>query len=148
MAGHRSSQGPSPLQNDVEQASMCSVLASQALVSSTWDLCCFFSLRTETSKESKPEAPKKRETVSMMLTKYAAYNTFHHCEQCHQYMDITPAAQVGVRASLSCGLFRHSTHSGARTHAFTFPQKGLLDSSILRGDTELQPLKLCLLASV
>lgn len=30
----------------------------------------------------------------MMLTQYAAYNTFHHCEQCHQYMDFTPASQV------------------------------------------------------
>ena len=30
----------------------------------------------------------------MMLTKYAAYNTFHHCEQCHQYMDFTSASQV------------------------------------------------------
>lgn len=30
----------------------------------------------------------------MMLTKYAAYNTFHHCEQCHQYMDFTPNSQV------------------------------------------------------
>lgn len=52
---------------------------------------------TETSKETKSGEPKKRETVSMMLTKYAAYNTFHHCEQCHQYMDINPAAQVGVK---------------------------------------------------
>jgi hypothetical protein len=31
-----------------------------------------------------------------MLTKYAAYNTFHHCEQCHQYMDFTPASQVQI----------------------------------------------------
>lgn len=52
----------------------------------------------------KSEEPKKRETVSMMLTKYAAYNTFHHCEQCHQYMDINPAAQV----------------SDSTLHAFTF----------------------------
>ncbi|OXB58411.1 hypothetical protein ASZ78_007779 [Callipepla squamata] len=50
-------------------------------------------VKQETSKERKSEEPKKRETVSMMLTKYAAYNTFHHCEQCHQYMDINPAAQ-------------------------------------------------------
>ncbi|XP_063779642.1 GREB1-like protein [Pseudophryne corroboree] len=38
--------------------------------------------------------PRKRETVSMMLTKYACYNTFHHCEQCHQYMDIGSALQT------------------------------------------------------
>lgn len=51
-------------------------------------------LYTEAIKESKAEEPRKRETVSMMLTKYAAYNTFHHCEQCHQYMDFTSASQV------------------------------------------------------
>lgn len=51
-------------------------------------------LYTEVIKESKAEEPRKRETVSMMLTKYAAYNTFHHCEQCHQYMDFTSASQV------------------------------------------------------
>ncbi|KFQ09967.1 GREB1-like [Haliaeetus albicilla] len=61
-------------------------------------------VKQETSKETKSEEPKKRETVSMMLTKYAAYNTFHHCEQCHQYMDINPAAQI----------------SDSTLHAFTF----------------------------
>ncbi|RMC15520.1 hypothetical protein DUI87_07714 [Hirundo rustica rustica] len=61
-------------------------------------------VKQETSKETKSEEPNKRETVSMMLTKYAAYNTFHHCEQCHQYMDINPAAQV----------------SDSTLHAFTF----------------------------
>ncbi|KAJ7403899.1 GREB1-like protein [Pitangus sulphuratus] len=55
-------------------------------------------VKQETSKEAKSEEPKKRETVSMMLTKYAAYNTFHHCEQCHQYMDINPAAQQNLNA--------------------------------------------------
>ena len=38
--------------------------------------------------------PRQRETMSMMLTQYAAYNTFHHCEQCQQYMAFTPASQV------------------------------------------------------
>ncbi|XP_071593390.1 GREB1-like protein isoform X15 [Heliangelus exortis] len=61
-------------------------------------------VKQETSKEAKSAEPKKRETVSMMLTKYAAYNTFHHCEQCHQYMDINPAAQL----------------SDSTLHAFTF----------------------------
>ncbi|NXP54406.1 GRB1L protein, partial [Heliornis fulica] len=61
-------------------------------------------VKQETSKETKSEEPKKRETVSMMLTKFAAYNTFHHCEQCHQYMDINPAAQI----------------SDSTLHAFTF----------------------------
>uniref|UniRef100_G3U3P3 GREB1 like retinoic acid receptor coactivator n=1 Tax=Loxodonta africana TaxID=9785 RepID=G3U3P3_LOXAF len=66
-------------------------------------LLCFC-LYTEAIKESKVEEPRKRETVSMMLTKYAAYNTFHHCEQCHQYMDFTAASQM----------------SDSTLHAFTF----------------------------
>ncbi|XP_068093340.1 GREB1-like protein isoform X2 [Hyperolius riggenbachi] len=56
---------------------------------------------TENSSQSKPEPsggrsyePQKRETVSMMLTKYASYNTFHHCEQCHQYMDVNASSQM------------------------------------------------------
>ncbi|XP_019345961.1 GREB1-like protein isoform X1 [Alligator mississippiensis] len=61
-------------------------------------------VKQENNKETKIEEPRKRETVSMMLTKYAAYNTFHHCEQCHQYMDINPAAQI----------------SDSTLHAFTF----------------------------
>ncbi|XP_042531211.1 GREB1-like protein [Dipodomys spectabilis] len=61
-------------------------------------------VKQEVIKECKVEEPRKRETVSMMLTKYAAYNTFHHCEQCHQYMDFTPASQM----------------SDSTLHAFTF----------------------------
>ncbi|KAM9225467.1 GREB1-like protein isoform 3-T3 [Dugong dugon] len=61
-------------------------------------------VKQEAIKESKVEEPRKRETVSMMLTKYAAYNTFHHCEQCHQYMDFTAASQM----------------SDSTLHAFTF----------------------------
>ncbi|XP_060029552.1 GREB1-like protein isoform X2 [Erinaceus europaeus] len=61
-------------------------------------------VKAEAVKESKVEEPRKRETVSMMLTTYAAYNTFHHCEQCHQYMDFTSASQM----------------SDSTLHAFTF----------------------------
>ncbi|XP_067887825.1 GREB1-like protein isoform X3 [Heterodontus francisci] len=50
------------------------------------------------------EGSAKRETVSIMLTKYAAYNTFHHCEHCHHYIDFNPATQV----------------SDSTLHAFTF----------------------------
>lgn len=61
-------------------------------------------VKREVIKEAKVEEPRKRETVSMMLTKYAAYNTFHHCEQCHQYMDFAAASQM----------------SDSTLHAFTF----------------------------
>ncbi|XP_028925448.1 GREB1-like protein isoform X3 [Ornithorhynchus anatinus] len=62
-------------------------------------------VKQEASKEVRVDDPKKRETVSMMLTKFAAYNTFHHCEQCHQYMDVNPGAQQASDSTL---------------HAFTF----------------------------
>uniref|UniRef100_A0A4W2BUT2 Uncharacterized protein n=1 Tax=Bos indicus x Bos taurus TaxID=30522 RepID=A0A4W2BUT2_BOBOX len=61
-------------------------------------------VKQEAIKEPKAEEPRKRETMSMMLTKYAAYNTFHHCEQCQQYMDFTSAPQM----------------SDSTLHAFTF----------------------------
>ncbi|XP_024894383.1 GREB1-like protein isoform X2 [Pteropus alecto] len=72
-------------------------------------------VKQEVIKESKAEEPRKRETVSMMLTKYAAYNTFHHCEQCHQYMDFTSASQM----------------SDSTLHAFTF------SSSVLGEEVQL-----------
>ncbi|OCT74654.1 hypothetical protein XELAEV_18033641mg [Xenopus laevis] len=50
--------------------------------------------KPDSKVEIKLEEPRQRETVSMMLTKYAAYNTFHHCEQCHQYMDVSSASQI------------------------------------------------------
>ncbi|OWK63315.1 Protein GREB1 [Lonchura striata] len=34
-----------------------------------------------------------RQTTRMRLSKYAAYNTYHHCEQCHQYMGFNPRYQ-------------------------------------------------------
>nr|DBA24372.1 TPA: hypothetical protein GDO54_012040 [Pyxicephalus adspersus] len=46
------------------------------------------------STGGRPDESRKRETVSMMLTKYASFNTFHHCEQCHQYMDVGSSSQV------------------------------------------------------
>ncbi|XP_062918734.1 GREB1-like protein isoform X1 [Mobula hypostoma] len=53
---------------------------------------------------SSSDGSTKQETVSIMLTKYAAYNTFHHCEHCHHYVDFSPATQV----------------SDSTLHAFTF----------------------------
>uniref|UniRef100_A0A5F9DS23 ZZ-type domain-containing protein n=1 Tax=Oryctolagus cuniculus TaxID=9986 RepID=A0A5F9DS23_RABIT len=37
----------------------------------------------------------RRQTARMRLSKYAAYDTYHHCEQCHQYMGFHPRYQVG-----------------------------------------------------
>ncbi|XP_075441321.1 GREB1-like protein isoform X2 [Ascaphus truei] len=54
----------------------------------------FSQAKQDLDAEIKVDESRKRETVSMMLTKYAAYNTFHHCEQCHQYMDVSSVAQM------------------------------------------------------
>ncbi|XP_027629398.1 protein GREB1 [Tupaia chinensis] len=36
----------------------------------------------------------RRQTARMRLSQYAAYNTYHHCEQCHQYMGFHPHYQL------------------------------------------------------
>lgn len=33
----------------------------------------------------------------MRLSRFAAHNAFHHCEQCHNYCEAGPAAQVRHR---------------------------------------------------
>ncbi|GCB63833.1 hypothetical protein scyTo_0007449, partial [Scyliorhinus torazame] len=35
----------------------------------------------------------RRHTTRMRLSKYAACNTYHHCEQCHEYMGFSPRCQ-------------------------------------------------------
>lgn len=39
----------------------------------------------------------RRRTSRMKLSKYAAYNTYHHCEQCHQYLGFNPRYQVSEK---------------------------------------------------
>ncbi|KAK2920365.1 protein GREB1 isoform X3 [Channa argus] len=36
----------------------------------------------------------RRRTSRIKLSKYAAYNTYHHCEQCHQYLGFNPRYQM------------------------------------------------------
>lgn len=38
----------------------------------------------------------RRRTSRIKLSKYAAYNTYHHCEQCHQYLGFNPRYQVSI----------------------------------------------------
>uniref|UniRef100_A0A674E4C9 GREB1 like retinoic acid receptor coactivator n=1 Tax=Salmo trutta TaxID=8032 RepID=A0A674E4C9_SALTR len=54
--------------------------------------------------EGESKMPAKRETVSMRLSMFAAHNAFHHCDQCHQYCEASPATQL----------------SECTFHAFTF----------------------------
>uniref|UniRef100_H3C203 Growth regulating estrogen receptor binding 1 n=1 Tax=Tetraodon nigroviridis TaxID=99883 RepID=H3C203_TETNG len=36
----------------------------------------------------------RRRTCRIKLSKYAAYNTYHHCEQCHHYLGFNPRYQM------------------------------------------------------
>ncbi|CAL8345117.1 unnamed protein product [Merluccius merluccius] len=54
------------------------------------------------SQESQTQA--KREIWSIRLSRFAAHNAFHHCEQCHHYCEASPATQL----------------SECTFHAFTF----------------------------
>ena len=52
--------------------------------------------RADRGTHRKPEdLYLRRQTARMRLSKFAAYNTYHHCEQCHQYMGFHPRYQVG-----------------------------------------------------
>uniref|UniRef100_A0A3Q3N2C2 Growth regulating estrogen receptor binding 1 n=1 Tax=Mastacembelus armatus TaxID=205130 RepID=A0A3Q3N2C2_9TELE len=48
----------------------------------------------------------RRRTSRIKLSKYAAYNTYHHCEQCHQYLGINPRYQV-YESTLHAFTFTH-----------------------------------------
>uniref|UniRef100_A0A671XT90 GREB1 like retinoic acid receptor coactivator n=1 Tax=Sparus aurata TaxID=8175 RepID=A0A671XT90_SPAAU len=63
-----------------------------------------------------PKSPAKRETKSIRLSRFAAHNAFHHCEQCHHYCEAGPATQL----------------SECTFHAFTFC------SSMLGEEVQLQ----------
>lgn len=46
----------------------------------------------------------RRRTCRIKLSKYAAYNTYHHCEQCQQYLGFNPRYQVSQKVRKVTGL--------------------------------------------
>ncbi|KAG7525431.1 hypothetical protein JOB18_026742 [Solea senegalensis] len=66
--------------------------------------------------EGEGHAAAKRQTKSIRLSRFAAHNAFHHCEQCHHYCEAGPAPQL----------------SECTFHAFTFC------SSMLGEEVQLQ----------
>ncbi|XP_038157488.1 GREB1-like protein isoform X5 [Cyprinodon tularosa] len=70
----------------------------------------------ELKKEGENQTQGKRATKSIRLSRFAAHNAFHHCEQCHQYCEAVPTTQLS-----ECSL-----------HAFTFC------SSMLGEEVQLQ----------
>uniref|UniRef100_A0A8D2QFX0 Growth regulating estrogen receptor binding 1 n=1 Tax=Zonotrichia albicollis TaxID=44394 RepID=A0A8D2QFX0_ZONAL len=74
-----------------------------------------------------------RQTTRMRLSKYAAYNTYHHCEQCHQYMGFNPRYQI-YESTLHAFAFSYSVLGEeiqlhfiipkSKEHHFVFSQPG------------------------
>ncbi|XP_053316423.1 protein GREB1 [Spea bombifrons] len=91
------------------------------------------------SNENKPTNSKKEEiyvrrpTTRMRLSKYASYNTYHHCEQCHQYMGYNPRFQM-YESTLHAFAFSYSMLGEeiqlhfiipkSKEHHFVFSQPG------------------------
>ncbi|ERE68293.1 protein GREB1 [Cricetulus griseus] len=75
----------------------------------------------------------RRQTARMRLSKYAAYNTYHHCEQCHQYMGFHPHYQL-YESTLHAFAFSYSMLGEeiqlhfiipkSKEHHFVFSQPG------------------------
>ncbi|KAM8954062.1 protein GREB1 [Pelodytes ibericus] len=91
------------------------------------------------SREDKPVNRKndeiylRRPTTRMRLSKYASYNTYHHCEQCHQYMGYNPRFQM-YESTLHAFAFSYSILGEeiqlhfiipkSKEHHFVFSQPG------------------------
>nr|XP_004665741.2 protein GREB1 [Jaculus jaculus] len=75
----------------------------------------------------------RRQTARMRLSKYAAYNTYHHCEQCHQYMGFHSRYQL-YESTLHAFAFSYSMLGEeiqlhfiipkSKEHHFVFSQPG------------------------
>nr|XP_033794926.1 protein GREB1 [Geotrypetes seraphini] len=75
----------------------------------------------------------RRHTTRITLSKYAAYNTYHHCEQCHQYMGFNPRYQL-YESTLHAFAFSYSMLGEeinlhfiipkSKEHHFIFSQPG------------------------
>ncbi|XP_069584206.1 protein GREB1 [Ranitomeya imitator] len=75
----------------------------------------------------------RRPTTRMRLSKFASYNTYHHCEQCHQYMGYNPRFQM-YESTLHAFAFSYSMLGEeiqlhfiipkSKEHHFVFSQPG------------------------
>ncbi|XP_028292954.1 protein GREB1 [Gouania willdenowi] len=75
----------------------------------------------------------RRRTSRIKLSKYAAYNTYHHCEQCHQYLGFNPRYQM-YESTLYAFTFTHLVLGEeiqlyfiipkSKEHYFSFSQPG------------------------
>uniref|UniRef100_A0A669EM04 Growth regulating estrogen receptor binding 1 n=1 Tax=Oreochromis niloticus TaxID=8128 RepID=A0A669EM04_ORENI len=56
--------------------------------------CPGYKSNSEGNPVRKEDVYLRRRTARIKLSKYAAYNTYHHCEQCHQYLGFNSRYQV------------------------------------------------------
>ncbi|KAJ0056662.1 hypothetical protein NL108_010607 [Boleophthalmus pectinirostris] len=68
--------------------------------------CPGYSPSTEKSQVRQEDVYLRRRTSRIKLSKYAAYNTYHHCEQCHQYLGFNPRYQM-YESTLHAFTFTH-----------------------------------------
>ncbi|XP_005995991.1 protein GREB1 [Latimeria chalumnae] len=94
---------------------------------------CNLESKEKVSGRKQEDIYLRRHTTRMRLSKYAAYNTYHHCEQCHQYMGFSPRYQP-YESTLHAFAFSYSMLGEeiqlhfiipkSKEHHFVFSQPG------------------------
>ncbi|XP_029948025.1 protein GREB1 [Salarias fasciatus] len=101
------------------------------------DISSVYCPRFKPSAEGNPVRQEdvflRRRTSRIKLSKYAAYNTYHHCEQCHQYLGFNPRYQM-YESTLHAFTFTHVSLGEeiqlyfiipkSKEHYFSFSQPG------------------------
>uniref|UniRef100_A0A8B9RDP3 Growth regulating estrogen receptor binding 1 n=1 Tax=Astyanax mexicanus TaxID=7994 RepID=A0A8B9RDP3_ASTMX len=92
-----------------------------------------FTPNAEKNPRRQEDVYLRRRTARIKLSKYAAYNTYHHCEQCHQYMGFNPRYQL-YESTLHAFTFSHLLLGEeiqlyfiipkSKEHHFSFSQSG------------------------
>ncbi|XP_072546022.1 protein GREB1 [Salminus brasiliensis] len=92
-----------------------------------------FTPNAERTPRRQEDVYLRRRTARIKLSKYAAYNTYHHCEQCHQYMGFNPRYQL-YESTLHAFTFSHLLLGEeiqlyfiipkSKEHHFSFSQPG------------------------
>ncbi|XP_070284475.1 protein GREB1 [Myotis yumanensis] len=100
-------------------------------------LICSHHQSAKSEDRGPPRKPEdlfvRRQTARTRLSKYAAHNTYHHCEQCHQYMGFHPRYQL-YESTLHAFAFSYSMLGEeiqlhfiipkSKEHHFVFSQPG------------------------
>uniref|UniRef100_A0A3Q2GIE7 Growth regulating estrogen receptor binding 1 n=1 Tax=Cyprinodon variegatus TaxID=28743 RepID=A0A3Q2GIE7_CYPVA len=95
--------------------------------------CPGFKPRADENPMRQEDVYLRRRTSRIKLSKYAAYNTYHHCEQCHQYLGFNPRYQM-YESTLHAFTFTHLLLGEdiqlyfiipkSKEHHFSFSQTG------------------------